>query len=416
MSMKLGRRAAKLAVLGMAVAPACAAHAQDQRWQTTFNTEIRYFSSSSSNASPATSTVSGGKSSQVVVPFALQLSGRPNDDWKLDYSLRSSYVNARQTTATGGVGTFSGVTDTTFSTNATYYGINGVQPFISLSVNIPTGTSNAQGSAQKAKSDSDVVQLPAFGEGWNIGPTIGVNIPVNEQTVGSIGIGYTNRGTFHREGATPGVTTKLNPGDVTSVTGSVGYRGERLSLKGSVALSLESVTTLDGQEFYQAGGRISFTGAAGYAWDQNWSSRIQATWTHSEKNKVLLADATSIVVEAFNSNSDVTRIVVDTTYAKDGFSIGPTGGYVYRNRNGYNAETYQFLPAKTSWSAGLALAYAISDAIRLSLRGERIWVREGGSPDKYLIVGGAPFLVANSAVPVAITDAWSFTVAGTFRF
>ncbi len=408
---KLIAAASAAGILFCGVMPVLAQSA-DQRWQATINTETRYFTYSSNNPSPPTSTTAGGKGDQLYVPIAGQLIGRPSDDVKVEFMVRSAYVYARQKT-NGVTGIYSGMTDTTLTGTMTYFGFNGVQPFVSLAVNAPTGQSNASGNAQRAKSDSDIVQLPAFGEGWNVGPTAGVNVSINDETMASFGVGYTNRGTFLREGATDATPTHLNPGDVVTGTFSVGYRGERLSLKGQIAYSVESLTTLDGAEFYKAGDRIIGTGAAGYAWTENWSSRVQVTYSHFNRNKVLLPGASAIATEEFNSNSDVIRVVIDTTFAKDGLSVGPVLGYVYRNRNGYDPTTFQFLAAKTSWSAGLAAAYAASNMARLTAKVERLWVHESGSPDKFALDGT---LIVPSAVPASITNAWQFSLAGIFRF
>ncbi len=403
----------------LAVAPCAVSTAYGQtiesRWQALVNTEARYFTWTSSRPYPASAAATASSGSQLYLPLAFQLVGRPTDNYRVEFLLRSAYVRSQQSGAL--TGTFSGTTDTTFSTTVTYYGWAGIQPFVSLNLNIPTGTSATPGITGNAKSDSDIVQLPAFGEGWNIGPSIGANIPLNESTVVSIGVGYTSRGAFNRESqpdpnnGNAQTLNKLNPGDVTTITGSIGWRGERLSLKGSAAYSFETVTTIDGLAFYQAGDRIILTGAAGYAWTEMWSSRAQVTFSHSEKNKVRLTGLPDLVVEAFNSNSNVIRVAFDTTYATERYSIGPVAGYVYRDNNSWDPTTYQFLPAKTSWSAGVAAAYAVAQAARVTARVERIWVHENDSPQKILI--GLP--VAGSAVPATVTDAWQFSIAGIFR-
>jgi hypothetical protein len=380
-------------------------------WTTTFNSDVRYFNFRSSSGTPVASTSSGGSGSQVYAPLALQLTGRPNDDVKLDFMLRAASVFSRQTSA-GATNSFSGFTDTTFTSSFTYLGWNGVQPFVALALNLPTGTSNASGNQQLAKSDADIVRLPAFGEGLNVGPSIGVNVPITQALMASLGVGYTNRGPFNREADTAGATNRLDPGDVTSFTASLGYRDGPLALKGSFAYSLESTTTIDGGPFYQSGDRIILTTAAGYTWSENWSSRAQATFSHFNRNKVRLPGATDIATEAFNSNSNVVNVNFDTTYAAGAYSIGPTLGFVYRDRNSWNPETFQFLPAKTSWSVGLAGSYAVTPAFKLSASVARIWVKEGDSPDK--IADG--ILVPNSAIPAIVTDAWTASIAGSVRF
>lgn len=382
-----------------------------QSWQPTFNTEVRYYSYRSSNSAPANSTASGGSGTQIYVPIAFQLAGSSTPEAKFEFLIRSAYVYARQSTA-GATGTFSGTTDTTMSGSFTYLGWNGIQPFVSLSLNIPTGTSNAQGSQSNGKQDSDVVRTPAFGEGFNVGPTVGVNVPINANWMASFGAGYTSRGPFDREAALPGTVNRLDPGDVWTFNSSLAYRGGPLSLKGSIAYSTETTTTLDGAAFYKSGDRIILTGAAGYAWNANWSSRAQVSFSHFNKNKIAMAGIPDLVVEAFNSNSNVVNVGFDTTYAMDRYSIGPTVSYVYRDRNGWSPDTYQFLPAKTSWSLGVAGNYVVSQTVRVSANVARIWVREGSSPDKS--IGGVPIL--GSAIPVVVTDAWQATISGTFRF
>ncbi len=379
-------------------------------WSTVLNSNASYHTWRTKPTGPNSAGVNSTNGTQVYVPLAAQIVGRPSEDLKFEALWRSAYVFTRQTT--GGVaGEFSGLTDSMLSTTATYFGIRGIQPFVSLAINVPTGTSNAKGGASRSKSDADIVQIPAYGEGWNVGPTVGANIPINEALVATVSVGYTNRGTFDRESTDVGVggSTHFDPGDVLSWTAGLGYRGERLSLKGSATFSTETTTTLGGDDFYKSGNRYSFTGAAGYAWTDAWSSRIQLTYSHFEKNQVR-EGLPVLVTEAFNSNSDVYKVTFDTTYSAGVWSLGPTVGYTLRDRNSWDPTTFQFLPAKTSWSLGLGGRYDLGDKARVTAKVERIWTEENATADKF--VNNTPI----PGAPEMQTDAWLLSLGGRIKF
>jgi hypothetical protein len=123
--------AATIAVPG-AISPACG-ETLDARWQAVGNIEARHFSWSSSRPYPGSASASPSRGHQFYLPLALQLAGRPNELFQVEFLLRSAYVNSRQQ-AGALTGVYSGPTDTTFSTTLTYYGLNGIQPFVSLNL------------------------------------------------------------------------------------------------------------------------------------------------------------------------------------------------------------------------------------------------------------------------------------------
>jgi hypothetical protein len=178
----------------------------------------RYFSWSGTRGYPTSLSSDPGKGMQVYTPFAAQLIGRPSDDLKLAFLARWGYVSSRQSTAglSGSVSTF---TDTMLSGTATYFGWAGVQPFVSLNINAATGKSVLLGNSAYARMDPDLVDIATFGEGWNIGPTVGVNMPLTTALVASFNVGYTFRGRYDRESAIDPITQAqgtnwLKPGDV----------------------------------------------------------------------------------------------------------------------------------------------------------------------------------------------------------
>jgi hypothetical protein len=390
-----------------AKAPAATTQSDDGRWEATFNSEMRYFSWSSSQIYPPAALVfpkSPSSGQSVYNPFGLEVKGRPNNDWEIDSIIRSAYVWSTQTS--GGItGSYSGTTDTSVGTTVTYSGITGIQPFVSLNVNIPTGQTVLKGNSAFARPDYDVVGIPGFGEGLNYGVTSGFNLPITKQIVLSAGLGYTNRGTFDREGVVGGLVQPngiVDPGDVWTPNVSASYRGERLSLSASASFSQETTTRLNNVDYYKAGDRVFAAAGAGYAWDQNWASRLTGSASHYQSNKVLNAfGLPPLVLEPFNTNSDVFTVDFDTMYSNNGFSIGPTLGYLYRDHNGYDPVNFAFLPAKTKYSAGLSAQYAFAQRGSINIHVERMWLHEGPKPLFYPDVG---------------TDAWLATVGGVIRF
>jgi hypothetical protein len=363
------------------------------RWETVFDSSSRYYSWSNSV---------GGRGAQFYAPFGAQVTGRPNDDWKVEYLLRSGTIWTRQTTASSSAEA-RGMTDTTASTTATYYGWNGVQPYASASVNMPTANatrSGSSGSSPTSRTDSDIVATPTLGEGWNFGPSVGANFSLNASTMVSAGYGYVNRGPF--DGGPGSIPNRLDPGDVSTFNIGFGWSGERDVVQASASYSLETTTYVNRAPSYRAGDRVIAALKAGHTWTENWASRVSFNFSHFQHNDVPIPGVPDLVREAFNSNSNVYRVATDMMYSASKYSIGPTGAYLYRDRNGYDPSTLQFVSAKTSWSAGAAAQIAASDQVKISLRGERLWVQESPNP--------------GNGISAIATNGWLASVGANFSF
>lgn len=282
-------------------------------WSTTLDASVRYY---------GWNNTLGGSGTQVYAPVAVQLQGRPDPDWKFSFLLRSGALWSSQATSTA----FSSVataTDTTFTPAATYLGWSGFAPFMSVSFNLPTAKkASAPNTTQSnSKTDPDIVATPAFGEGFNVGPTIGSNINITDSLVLGVGAGYTYRGPFDQAGSS--ALSSFDPGDVYTLNASLGYRGEELSVQGSFAYSFETTTLQDGAALYRAGDRIVLGLKAAYTWDDNWGTKVSANHSRFENNYVAAAGMPDLVREAFNSNSNVTRLSLDVPYSRDNYTIGP---------------------------------------------------------------------------------------------
>jgi hypothetical protein len=86
--------------------------------------------------------------------------------------------------------------------------------------------------------------------------------------------------------------------------------------------------------------------------------------------------------------------------------VGPSGSLLYRDRNGYNSTTLQFVPQKTRWAAGMLAQYAANASVTLNARIEHVWTHENESPT----ADGAKLdLLARSLIPASPVPAISGT-------
>ena len=85
-------------------------------------------------------------------------------------------------------------------------------------------------------------------------------------------------------------------------------------------------------------------------------------------------------MERFNSNSNVYRVGLQHLFPVEQFQIGPTVSFLYRDHNGHNSTTLQFVPQKTRWAAGMLGQYALNTTVTLNARVEHVWTRENESP------------------------------------
>jgi hypothetical protein len=361
---------------------------EQPNWTTTFATEFRYFSWRGNRGFPVTvePTSGGGRGSEIYVPFALQLNGRLAPDLKLSIIGRGGWVSARQDTA-GLSGEVATTTDTVVNATFTYLGFNGIRPFLSLNTNIPTGQSAVFGSAAFARMDGDLVDIASFGEGWNVGPSVGVSVPLTGSLVATASAGYTWRGNFDRERSTSQydptnqALTNVSPGDLWTGTLGVGYQDQRFSARFTSSVSEESSTDENGVPLYRAGRRYVVAGSVSYLWSDNWGqTTLNASASHSNRNKVLFSGTPALAWELMNNNSDLYRIGLQHLFVIDGLTIGPTGSWLYRDHNAYEPTTFQFVPAKTRWAAGLLARKAVTDKATLNARVERVWVHEDEHP------------------------------------
>jgi hypothetical protein len=419
-----------LPAICVAIAMTSIANAEDAAlppWNVTAASEVRFFSWHSNRGVPTGVPTTGGSGSELYIPYALQLVGRPNDDFKIEILGRAGWVWARQDTP-GLSGEVATTTDTVLSSTVTYYGINGIQPFVSLNFNLPTGQSALFGTAANARMDPDMVDIASFGEGLNVGPTVGFTVPITSSLLVTTSAGYTWRGQYLRESSLsatvqttlPSVQapTNVDPGDVFTLYGAVGYQGGPWAAKITGSMSQETPTVQNGAPLYEAGRRYLATGTFAYTWNQRAVTTLDVSASHSDRNQVLFLGAPSLTTEPLDTNSNLYRVGIQHLTAFDRLTAGPTASFLLRDRNGYDSTTLQFVPAKTRWAAGAIARYALTDKLILNARIEGVWTHEDERPAP----GNTLFSVlANGqviAVPVPAVSSTGLQVAlgANFKF
>jgi hypothetical protein len=137
-------------------------------------------------------------------------------------------------------------------------------------------------------------------------------------------------------------------------------------------------------------------------------TELTAAVAHSNRNKVAGRDVVGLIVEELNSNSNIYRVGLQHLFPVEQFQIGPTVSWLYRDHNGYNSATLQFVPQKTRWAAGMLAQYAPNATVTLNARVEHIWTHENESPteDGVKVDALAKGLVPASTVPVISGTAW----------
>jgi hypothetical protein len=392
-------------------------------WNETIATEFRYFTWQSGRGCPTSAVPNGGRGSELYIPFAAQVVGRPNDDFKLEFLARGGWVSARQSTA-GLTGEVATTTDTVMNGTVTYLGLNGIQPFASVSTNLPTGRSALFGSAANARMDPDLVDIPSFGEGFNIGPAAGFRMPITDSLLVTLSAGDTFRGGYLRESSLSAVApvvqsaTNVRPGDVFTATTGIAYGADPFTTSFIGSMTEETTTAQNGVPLYKPGTRYLVSGSFAYKWPTLGVTTLNASAAHSNRNDVLFLGATSLVREAMNTNSNLYRVGVQHLFPLGQLTIGPTETFLFRDHNGYDSTTLQFVPAKDRFATGALARVAISDNLTFNARMEYIWTREDDHPAP----GGRQFsvlanaFVAGSAVPIVSSSGWMFVVGATGKF
>jgi hypothetical protein len=331
----------------------------------------------------------------------------------MELLLRTGYVNASQRTL-GLSGSIAAMTDSVVAGTFTYQGIAGFQPFVSLNLNLPTGQTRLGARASRAQMDSDIVEAPSFGEGLNIGPTIGANIPFSQKWTLSVSAGHTTRHAFTTLRVNDGVATvqRQQPGGEIAGNASLTYADGGFSAAAALSAALPRTDRFDGVFQVRSGTRFNLVFDVSQQWSDAWRTKAQLAISHTRRNRVIDNALFAVFVEPFNANSTRYTASLGQSYVIGKLTLTGNLGLLHRDRNAWQPIDQQFVSAKTKFSVGGQAEVKATDSVTLSARLDRFWLGEGQQPDK--VIGGV--LTPGLAIPRLTHAGWSGGLSGSVRF
>lgn len=363
-----------------------------------------------------------GKGYQIYTPMLIGLDYDNAETVKLETRFRGGHVYARHDTP-GQTAAYNGPIDSEASINATFQNFDTIKPTLGVSFNIPTGTSYLPNNQRFARMDSDLVDIGSFGAGFNVNPTAGFVIGLNESTALSLSAGYAWQGPFTKEGIDPNAATgfgvfnlknRIDPGDVFTANANLTTQLDKLSLQMSFAYMSESIMKVDGMEAGKSGGRYVSNLVAQYQFDEQRALTVSVSHNFQEKNEIP-AIFGGLIVEPRNSNSHLVTGSVEPSYMlADNLKLAMNYSFLYRSANFYDQINNEFIPAKTKHSVGGTATYSVTETCSIELKGAYSWIHQ--DTGALLETATLPAVVLASLPPSLNYQAWAASITANLQF
>jgi hypothetical protein len=350
--------------------------------------------------------------------------------WEL--AARTGYVCSHHGTQ-GQEATYVGPTDTVLTGKVTIGGFTYVSPFVGVNANVPTGESFLPGQQRFVRMDPDLVELGAYGEGFNINPVVGFTFAPTATFMVSPSIGYAWRGKFDREGGfiivndngkmsgddLTGTRVEADPGNVLQASLTSAAKIGAATVQGSFTYVSESEVSLNGIPVGQAGAGYVASMRALYPLAANVTLDVSGGWSFKERNRVpktppsttLPFGAGDLIEEAKNSNSHTLIGAIQPTFAlTENVALGANYSFLWRDQNSYDIVEDRFIPGRIKHSVGLVLDYALTKTAVITLSGSRFWVHDGAGPV------GTETMTTVEILPDRDYTGWSGVLAAKVQF
>ena len=238
-----------------------------------------------------------GSGYQIYSPTTAGFNYEVPSDLKLESRFKGGYVYSNHSTPNQ-LAIYNGPIDTQATFNATFQNFDTIKPTFGVALNLPTGNSFLPGNERFTRMDPDLVDVGSYGVGFNVNPTAGFVVGMNESTALSLSAGYAWQGAFTKEAVSLGVTPsnflistfdirqRVKPGDIftanANLTSSV---GKNLLLAASFAYMSESKLTIDSVPAGRAGAHYVSNLAVNYQIDERWVLALNGSWSFQEKER-----------------------------------------------------------------------------------------------------------------------------------
>jgi Outer membrane protein beta-barrel domain len=359
-----------------------------------------------------------GKGYQVYSPLAIGVD-YDTQAYKVETRAKGGYVYTAQRTD-GQTAYYSGPIDTQTSINVVMLTFESVRPQFGVAMNLPTGTSYLPNNQRFTRIDPDLAPVGSYGAGFNINPTAGFVVGLNQSTAISLSAGYAWQGKFVREAInldTPGVGAfnlkqYIDPGDVVTANFNITTEVGNTVIYGSFAYMSESSVTINGIDAGRAGARYVSNLTFNTQLTDRWSFVSNGSWSFQEKNEINVGGA--LVPEPKNSNSNVVIGSFEPGYLlTERLRVAANYSFLWRDENFYDQIENQFIPAKQKHTVGLSGRYIVTENSSIELRGSYSWIQQDPSAILQATLTPPTF---DTIPPQLNYTAWMVSTSANIRF
>lgn len=302
------------------------------------------------------------KGYQLVTPLTATSSYEAWTAGTIDLSLRGAYILSDNNSA-GAEGRYSGLSDTAFGLVYTMTEWAGVQPFLSVDLNLPTGGETLRGAEKNALMDPDLVWQIRFGEGFNYNLGGGVIVPISQRWTASAALGVNSRLAYVPDGDSG---AEFDPGQQRSATVSFQYTDEQALLALSAVFTDERAAKLNGVRFFDPGDSLELNGEFAVALGETDTVSGALGYSHVRRNAFFDFLAGTLLEEQARGVGDAWTAQLALQRDFGVLRAEVNGAFLTRDANAYDAASDFFIPARTKWSVGLGASGAVSEQMTWS--------------------------------------------------
>ena len=312
---------------------------------------------------------------QIVTPLTLGAS-LASDVLLLEFDARTAFIHAQRSGPTSG--SVSSLSDTVLSTTATFsHESLPFFPFLSASVNVPTGNETLRGSQKNAVVDQDLVEQTRFGEGLNLNLGGGVTIPIDDSFSTTIGGSFNARGSYVPDGDTGFV---FNPGNQLVSYAEILYQDPRTLASLGLKYNSEEASALAGIPFFQPGDSFEVYGRVGRAITNRDYVNGSFSFARFTKNERFDPFTGTFRTDDARSAGNVYRVSLEWRRKMSFGSLGLAGEVLIRDKNDFDELSDRFLPSRQRYLIGPTASIILSEKSALNLHRHYMHLSEGAFP------------------------------------
>lgn len=344
-------------------------------WDATLTTGVKYTSWRRTKGD-----VGGAQTgAQTTAPVQLDVTGKTIPAWLLSFKAKTALYDSHRSFAGGALkGDKNGITDMLLSGRAAYLGYGGIVPFYELGLNLPTGDSLLRGNQKFTRMDPDLVDLPSYGEGFNVAQTAGVMFPVSYFSRITTGLGYTWRGAYDKEDFA-NVSHDVDPGNVYRAFVNYDYKNAAFNYGLNFTYARETAMQVDDADTFKSGDAFVVGGNAGYEWTPQARSSVSAQYATTRTDEV--QTGAGLADEPFNTNGPSLSLgAAHTQKVSDRLDVTGRVGYMRRFENEWSSAVADYLPARTKVSAGVDVTYQLTPDLSFSLSPQAFRLKDDDHP------------------------------------